>query len=179
MRRILKRVTARFCRDEGGAASTIEFAIIMPLFALFLGAMVELGWMNIRHAMLERGLDTTVREIRLATGFVPTYETIRDKICASAGIIPDCIATLRLEMKVVDPRAFTGIPDAAECQNSAEDPRPLRNFQSGEDNDIMLLRACYKFEPIFPTTGLGGSLVKDAQGFTAIVSTSAFVQEPR
>ena len=43
----------------------------------------------------------------------------------------------------------------------------------------MLLRACYKFKPVFPTTGLGGQLTKDSEGFTAIVSTSAFVQEPR
>lgn len=179
MKALLKSALARFCRDEQGGASVIEFAIVVPLFALFLGAMVELGWMNIRHAMLERGLDTTVREIRLSTGFVPSYEAIRDRICDSAGILPDCQATLRLEMKVVDPRAFVSIPARAECQNSIEDPRPLRNFQSGEDNDMMLLRACYKFKPVFPTTGLGGSLTQDDEGFTAIVSTSAFVQEPR
>lgn len=176
---ILKRAAARFCKDESGAASVIEFVIILPLFAVFLGAMVEMGWMNIRHAMLERGLNTTVREIRLSTGFVPEYSDIRQKICDTAAIIPECTNTLRLEMKVVDPRAFAGIPSAAECQNSAEDARPLRNFQSGDDNEIMLLRACYKFKPVFPTTGLGGQLAKDSEGFTAIVSTSAFVQEPR
>ena len=58
MTRNLKQATARFCKDESGAASVIEFAIVLPLFAVFLGAMVEMGWMNIRHAMLERGLDT-------------------------------------------------------------------------------------------------------------------------
>ncbi|WP_417523747.1 TadE/TadG family type IV pilus assembly protein [Marinovum sp.] len=179
MNSILKRATARFCKDESGAASTIEFAIILPVFALFLGASVELGYLNLRHAMLERGLDTTVREIRLSTGFVPSYDAIRDKICDTAAIIPDCASTLRLEMKVVEPRAFVGIPATAECQNSAEDARPLRNFESGEDNEMMLLRACFKFKPIFPTSGLGNLLVKDADGYTAMVATSAFVQEPR
>ncbi len=179
MTSFLKQVSARFCRDESGGASVIEFAIIMPLFAVFLGMMVELGWMNIRHAMLERGLDTTVRTIRLATGFVPDYTAIRQEICDSAAIIDDCMDRLRLEMKVVDPRAFDGIPATAECQNSAADARPLRNFQSGEDNEMMLLRACYMFKPIFPTTGLGNLLEQDSDGYTAIVSTSAFVQEPR
>lgn len=43
----------------------------------------------------------------------------------------------------------------------------------------MFLRACAKFEPVFPTLGMGDNLVKDGAGMYALVSTSAFVQEPR
>ncbi len=38
---------------------------------------------------------------------------------------------------------------------------------------------CAMIEPVFPTTGLGENVVKDGSGRFALVSTSAFVQEPR
>ncbi|MGY3437419.1 MULTISPECIES: TadE/TadG family type IV pilus assembly protein [unclassified Marinovum] len=178
MIRTLKNSVARFRKDETGTA-TIDFVIVVSLFAIFLGASVELGYTNIRHAMLERGVDTTVRQIRLSTGSVPSYAELRTEICNSAGIIANCEENLRLEMKVVDPRAFVAIPPEADCQNAEETPQPVRQFQSGIDNDLMLLRACLTFKPVFPTTGVGGAMKKDDKGYVSIASTSAFVQEPR
>jgi len=43
----------------------------------------------------------------------------------------------------------------------------------------MILRACAKFDPVFPTTGLGKHIDKDGAGQYALTSISAFVQEPR
>lgn len=178
MMRFLKTTAARFCRDESGMAP-IEFPILMFAFAILLAGACEMGYLNLRHAMLERGLDTTVREIRLSTGFIPDYGNIRDQICETAAIIPNCKENLRLEMKVVDPRAFSGMPAAADCINAEEVARPLRSFENGEANQLMLLRACLSFKPIFPTTGLGDALAKDSDGYAHITATSSFVQEPR
>ena len=178
MKRFLNNSVARFRREDSGSV-TIEFAIIMSIFVIILGAAVELGYMNLRHAMLERGLDTTAREVRLNTGEVPTYSDLKDSICETATIIPNCVNNLRLEMKVVDARSFDPIPNTADCQNAEEEPKPLREFNSGLDNDLMLMRACLMFKPIFPTTGIAAHLNKDNEGYVALVSTSAFVQEPR
>ncbi|MCJ7874680.1 pilus assembly protein [Marinovum sp. 2_MG-2023] len=178
MRSMMRAAARRFCRDERGTA-TIDFAIIVTMFATILGASVEMGYLNIRHAMLERGLDTTVRELRLATGFVPGHDAIRQSICDRAGIITDCAENLRLEMKVVDPRSFEAIPGSADCRNADQEARPLRNFQAGAANELMLLRACLMFKPVFPTSGLAAELSKDNEGYAALVATSAFVQEPR
>ena len=43
----------------------------------------------------------------------------------------------------------------------------------------MILRACAKITPVFPTTGLGKNIDKDGAGQFQLVSISAFVQEPR
>ncbi len=43
----------------------------------------------------------------------------------------------------------------------------------------MILRACAKIDPVFPTTGLGKNMVKDGYGQYALTSTTVFVQEPR
>ena len=43
---------------------------------------------------------------------------------------------------------------------------------------MMLLRACVKFKPMYPTTGLGFAWEKDGSGRARMVSMAAFVQEP-
>ena len=43
---------------------------------------------------------------------------------------------------------------------------------------MMFLRACYKYTPITPAGTLSSNLPKDAEGYTALVATTAFVHEP-
>ena len=52
-------------------------------------------------------------------------------------------------------------------------------YKNGQENELMILRACAKISPVFPTTGLGKNVTKDGSGQFALVSISAFVQEPR
>lgn len=168
----------RFRNEEEGSA-TIEFSIYFTIFFFILAAAVEIGYMNLRHSLLERGGDIATREIRLNTGAVPTYEKVRQTICDEAVIVEGCADNLRLEMIEVDPRSFTAIPPSADCLNAEEEPRPVRNFINGRDNQLMLIRACLKYKPAMPTTSFGLALKKDAQGYAQMVVTSAFVQEPR
>jgi hypothetical protein len=42
----------------------------------------------------------------------------------------------------------------------------------------MMLRACYKYRPITPAGAIAAAMPKDSEGYAAIVSFSAFVQEP-
>lgn len=175
----IKKFARPFRRDEDGNA-TIEFALYFTVFFVILSAGVELAYLNLRHAMLERGVDLVTRDIRLSTGHTPTYDEVRQRICDNAVILTDCSSSLRLEMIQVDPRGFTAAdPGSVDCQNSVEEPHPVRNFVHGQDNEIMLIRACLKFKPIMPSTSLGKALNKDSDGFSQLVVTSAFVQEPR
>ncbi|MFZ7093218.1 TadE/TadG family type IV pilus assembly protein [Primorskyibacter sp. 2E233] len=170
---------ARRFRSEEDGNATVEFAVYFTVFFLLLAAGVEIAYMNLRHAMLERGVDLATREIRLSTGHIPTYEEVRGMICEKATILDDCANNLRLEMVQVDPRDFTSAPVDADCQNAVQDPHPVRNFVPGQDNELMLVRACLKYKPMLPTTSLGKKLNKDAEGYAQMVVTSAFVQEPR
>ncbi len=174
----MRRRTARFLRNEDGN-STIEFVVYFSVFFFVLAAGVEIAYLNLRHAMLERGLDLATREIRLATGHIPSYDDVRTHICEEATILDDCESNLRLEMVQVNPRSFVQVQQQADCVNAEEEPRPVRAFEDGQDNDLMLIRACLKFKPLMPTTGLGKELNKDDEGYAQLVVTSAFVQEPR
>lgn len=178
MIRALRSTLRRFRRDEAGNA-TIEFAITFPALIVLMLSGLELGFVTLEHSMLERALNLTVRDIRLGTGSAPQHDEIKTMICDRAGFIPNCSTSLKLEMIQVDPRAWAGLDLTPDCTDKSEEVLPVRNFVNGQSNDLMILRACAKIDPVFPTTGLGSSLATDAYGQFALVSTTVFVQEPR
>jgi hypothetical protein len=169
----------RFRNDEDGNM-VIEFVIFVPLLFTIFMTSVELGIYSMRQMWLDRGLDMTVRLVRLGTGATPDHDALKDMICERAGFIPDCSTSLKLEMQPVDPRNFAGIATPIDCVDQSQPvlPEDAPTYVAGQEHDLMLLRACVKFDPIFPTTGLGFSFVKDGSGQVQMSAMSAFVQEP-
>jgi len=167
----------RFLADEGGSAS-VEFVIVFPAYLALMIMSIELGFVTLRHTLLERGLDIAVREIRLGTGTAPEHDEIKQLVCENALMIRDCEKNLRLEMRSADIRAFNSLDTTIDCTDSAEPTKPVKQFTPGQQNELMLLRACLRFDPIFPDFALGSALNKDANGQTGIFSMTAFVQEP-
>ncbi|WP_282060550.1 TadE/TadG family type IV pilus assembly protein [Roseobacter litoralis] len=175
----LREFLRRFRRDEGGQIA-VEFVIMVPLvFTIFMTA-IELGVYSMRQMWLDRGLDIAVREVRLNTSSIPTHDALKQTICVNAGFIPDCQNSLKLEMVRIDPRVFAQLDPIADCIDlslpiSSQD---APNYQSGNEHDLMILRACVRFNPIFPTTGLGFQFAKDNGRDAVMTAMSAFVQEP-
>ncbi|EAQ01943.1 hypothetical protein OB2597_00960 [Pseudooceanicola batsensis HTCC2597] len=163
--------------DETGAV-VADFAIMLPVFTMFMLSSVEMGLMTFRQTMLERGLDMAVRDLRLGFEENPTHASIKEATCSYAGFLPDCSTGLRLEMQPVDLRDYTALPSDADCVDRSEEVQPVRRFVNGGSNQLMVLRACIKIAPIFPTVGLGKQVAKDGNGDIALFSTSAFVNEP-
>ncbi len=177
MIRPLARSLARFRRGTDGAV-TVEFVIVFPVLMLFLLFALELSFITLRHAMLERGLDLTVRQIRLGYATPPDHPTIKGMVCDFSKLGGNCEQNLRLEMKPVDPRAYSGLDPRADCFDAAEPTRPVRQFTAGQRNQLMILRACLKYSPFFPGATLGEALHTDSSGMAAVTSMAAFVQEP-
>ena len=167
-----------FRGDESGAVATIPFALWVPLFLTVIIAGLEMGALSIRHTQLERALDITVREVRLGTGENLDHSSLKTMICDNAPILSDCTQMLRLEMHPLSLREWQYPEQTADCQDEPDSVRPLREFTPGDPNELMFLRACYKYKPIVPTGALASALPKDELGYTALVSFSAFVQEP-
>ncbi|WP_282094622.1 TadE/TadG family type IV pilus assembly protein [Epibacterium ulvae] len=167
-----------FGRDEDGNI-TVEFVILFPLLMLILVMTIELGLILVRGMMLERALDLTVRELRLTTGITRQHDEIRDAICSRATFVNDCDTEMRVEMIRVDPFDFPAINHIPDCIDNAESVSPVRTFQNGQSNELMFIRACMKFDPLFPTLALGEALSKDESGRIKLFTASAFVQEPR
>ncbi len=177
MIRALAKILRLFRRSEEGSA-TVEFVLVFPMFMVLFTSAFEVGLMMTRHVMLERGLDMAVREVRLNTGAAPSPDQFKSMICDGAGIIPDCMNTLKLEMRPIDPRNWSNIPRKADCVNTNQPFLPNRNFEAGTQNQIMIVRACSLFSPFFAATGIGFDIPRYSGDFYALISISAFVMEP-
>ncbi|QFT81854.1 TadE-like protein [Roseovarius sp. THAF27] len=172
-----KTAFRRLINDEAGSA-TVEFVLVFPLYLSFMLMSIELGFVTMRHTLLERGLDMAVREVRLGTGTAPQHDDIKDLVCDNAFMVLNCKEKLRLEMRPANIFALQTLDTTADCTDKAEPAKPVRTFTPGVANQLMLMRACYKYEPFFPKQFLGSALDKDASGEAKIVSMTAFVQEP-
>ncbi|MFK7876577.1 MAG: TadE/TadG family type IV pilus assembly protein [Paracoccaceae bacterium] len=175
----LKRGLAQFHQREDGNM-TIEFLVFIPLlFTIFLTS-IELGIYQMRQMFLDRGMDMAVREVRLNTGANFSHATLKTSICNYAGFLEDCETQLKLELRPVDIRTFQQLNAQADCTDASQPVTPNRAFVLGGQHEVMLMRACYKFKPIFASTGLGYSLAEngDSAGMAQMISLSAFVQEP-
>ncbi len=172
----LASFTRRFCRSEDGNA-TIEFALIFPAIMFFILSAAELALVTMQQSMLERAVDLTVRDIRLGTGTDQQHDDIKDSICERAKFINNCSKNMRLEM--IQQSAFDGIKldEVPDCTDNSEEVKPVRNFVNGRSNELMILRACARITPIFPTSKLGKVIVDDT-GQYSLTATTAFVQEP-
>lgn len=168
----------RFRRQEDGSAIVIEFVIFIPiLFTAFLMA-TELGIYSMRQMFLDRGLDVAVRYIRLNTNTVITHKKVKDLICANAGFLEDCDETLRLELVPTNMRTFGALNNNIDCVDTSAPIQPVRGFTLGQAQQLMMLRACVKYKPVFATSGIGRHVSKDGTGRARMTSIAAFVQEP-
>lgn len=177
MKRLISPFLRRFRRDEDGGPS-VEFVIVFVPFIIIFAAAFELGMLMTRHVMLERGLDMAIREVRLNTGDQLSEDEFRSMVCNAAGLIPDCSNQLRLEMVRVDPFNWSDVPRVADCIEASQPLAPARNFQNGIDNEIMVVRACARSQPLLPKFGFGSFLADMDGGYYRLISTSAFVMEP-
>lgn len=177
LKQTLFRPFSQFSRQERGAA-TVEFVLWFPLFVSLLLASVESGIVMVRHVMLERGLDLTVRALRLGLWTDPDHDDLKAAICDAAGILPDCATALTIELVPVSTATWQMPAGPVPCIDRSEAIQPVTQLVPGAGNELMLIRVCAKFTPLFPTTGVGLGLPKDGAGQYALVSASAFVNEP-
>ena len=156
----------------------VPFALWTPVFLGLIVSSIELGTVTIRHTVLERSLDSTVRELKLGTG-ASDHAGIKASICSQSNVLPGCEDRLHIEMITLDMNNWAAPDMTADCVDTTSVTTPQRTFQHGGSHEMTLIRACYKFKPATPIGGLNASLSKDADGFSALVSTTAFVSEPR
>ena len=166
----------RLWRDDTGVAS-VEAAVVFPIIMSLVLMALEAGVYMTRQVLLDRGMDEAVRTVRLSTFDPPDYSELKQIICTNAGIIDDCTNSITLEMRRFDPRQDFVTPGETSCVDRVEDVEPTTTYEVGSDNEIMFLRACVKFDPIFPTSGWSMSKT-DELGEFALVSMSVYVSEP-
>ncbi len=166
----------RFARDED-ASATVEFVILVPAVMWIVFSVIESGWLMTQQTMLNRGLNLSIRDLRLGRDPNPTADSIKQNICDYAGILRNCMSSLSLELVTLgDPIGG----NSAVCVDRASEVDPVVEFDPGSHvyQEIMVARACFVVDPLIPGAGFGAALPKDPTGGYHMVSFSAFVNEP-
>lgn len=178
MTAFLRRAARALRRDDGVAS--LEFVIALPVFLMVFMASFESAMLMTRFVMLERGLDMTVRELRLGGYENPTHAMLKREICSHTVMFADCESILMLELRPVATANWQTLDSTATCVDRDAQINPLTDLSAGLENQMMVVRACAVFEPIFPTTGIGLNLprVRTGSDDYGLVATSAFVNEP-
>lgn len=177
MIRKLRMKLRAFGRDDEGIAA-VEFAMSFPfIFLLFIFA-VELGLIMTKTVMLEHSLDMAMRDLRLGRMENPTSDKLKDEICDRLAIIDNCRSQIMIELQPINTNNWVMPNQPVSCVDRDEEIQPVVSFTLGQQNQIMLVRACVLVEPLFPATGIGALLPKDSQGGFGMAAYSAFVNEP-
>lgn len=180
----------RFLRDESGMAS-LEFAIFFPALCVIFFMMAEVAVFQARAVLLDRGVDTAVRELRIGAIENPTHENIKNRICEMAYLIEtSCARGLRLEFITINPDDGTFQRPEPNCRDiSAEEaagdfnPAEAFNVDAGDRTEIMFVSACLVIRPVIPNGIMGAqfrfrSPTSDSSRY-ALVAQSAFMNEPQ
>jgi hypothetical protein len=173
----LLRLPRAFARREDGN-STIEFVLVLPvLMTLFMMAF-EAGWFMVKSTMLERSVNMAIRGVSLGHIANPTPASVKQAICERAVVLTDCEANIMMELRPISQTTWAMPPQAITCVNRDEPIQPALPYDVGANNDIMLVRVCILSRAIFPTTGLGAGLVRNAQGEIGLTAVQVYVNEP-
>jgi hypothetical protein len=175
---MIRRLLRRFARSDEGSM-TAEVAILTPLFIMLLLCTIEAGMLMVRHTMLDRAIDITVRGLRLGHYENPTLAQLRADICSRVTVMPRCTQDLMIELRPIQ-RAVWDVPTGRQpCIDRTTEIEPATTFIPGGENELVLIRVCAIFNPLFPTTPWGLRLPLDSSGGYQLLSMSSFVNEPR
>jgi hypothetical protein len=171
----------RFRRDESGTSS-IEFVILFPIFMSVFFAGFETGLLMLRNAMLERATDLAVRQLRIGTPNPPDFLEFKEMVCDNVFFIDACMDRVQVQLNPVDMNTWGPLDGDPRCVDvgwdETIDPFNETQYSVGANNELMMVRICVLFQPIFPGVGHGLGLRYDGEGNYAMVTTTAFVNEP-
>lgn len=142
----------RFRQSQEGAV-TAEFVIGFPIVFIMVLLLLELCFMMVRSTMLQHGLDTVLREVRLGEIVNPQATDLERMICDRIGIVPDCTTSLVLEFTQVDLATFAMPGTQAPCERRSEamtQARAGQAYATGEQNQLVVVRACIVMDSITP-----------------------------
>ncbi|MBZ4023368.1 hypothetical protein CKO11_12960 [Rhodobacter sp. TJ_12] len=169
----------RLRHSEEGAV-TIPALLWLPLFIMIMAASVEMGVLIIKQTLFDRGIDLTTRILRLGLEDLPSHEQLKRSICTNIAFIPDCMDRLAVEVFPVDTDTWTATNQAAAlCVDSSNAASISPQILRGGTNQLMILRACLKIDTMMEVNPLAMALARDVDGRAALVSVTAFVNEPR
>lgn len=169
----LTRWSRRFVRARTGATA-VEFALLALPFLTLLFGILELGLIFVVSAALDNAMTEVSRTIRTGEINASTYNSasgLRGEICKQMGWGgPDCGGNLAVEVRKLT--SYTLPPSPFTDGKFRQD----LNYDATGENDIVMVRAYYKWTVIAPLLSKG--MATSADGTRLLTSTLVFRNEP-
>ena len=175
-RQRLRRMLRSLIRSERGAAA-VEMALVAVPFLMLLFGIVEIGLIFMISTSLENGMDLAARTIRtgqLQTAGSATAASFKTTICNSFGWFQaDCNTNLAVDVRTYS--TFASVTAPQPVQNKVFNNAAL-TFTPGTPNDIVVVRAYYKWTLIAPFFNQAFQQLNG--GVALLTATAAFRNEP-
>lgn len=171
----IKQSLRRFMRCEDGITA-VEFSLVgMPFVLLMLG-IVEVGMAFAASSLLEGGTNSAARMVRTGQvqNSVDPEGTFRAALCGHVSSFIKC-GDLTYEVLTVPDNDYSNAGGLAPNYN-AEGEMLSGGFDPGEENDVVLIRAFYKY-PFF-TYQIGESMSGGSGNSMPLVTTMVIKNEP-
>ena len=171
----LKAALERWADDKRGVAA-VEFALIATPFFFLIFGLLEVCVLFIMSSVLEHGVNEAARGIRTGqmqdSGF--NEVAFKTSVCAELFDLLDCDVKLRFDVKTFSSFANTQNPSVLDADGNLDDSD--FDFDMGEANDIVVVRAFYEWELITPI--LSAPLSNMSNDRRLLQATVAFRNEP-
>ncbi|HWA29767.1 MAG TPA: TadE/TadG family type IV pilus assembly protein [Rhizomicrobium sp.] len=180
----LKATIAESCRslrrrwraNRGSAA--IEFALVAPVFFLFLFGIIETGVIYFGTAMIQNATDDTARMVR--TGQLSgtlTSDQLVTQVCSEVtGLITavDCKNNLKVDLRSYTNFGGSSYPSVTKPDGTI-DPNKIK-VENAADCSVVLFRTFYPWTIMTP---LMSALIENTQtGQYMLSASAAFRTEP-
>jgi Flp pilus assembly protein TadG len=173
-----RRLRRRWRADGEKGSAAIEFAMVAPVFFLFLFGIIETGVIFFGTAMLQNATDDVARQIRTGTltGKLTQTELVQNICQEINGLISsaDCTKNLQVDLRSYASFGSSAYPSVADS-NGMIDPAKLE-VDPAADCSVVLLRSFYPWKILTPMMSV--LLQNTTTGFRMLSSSSAFRTEP-
>ena len=178
-----RRLLAALSRDKRGVTS-VEFALLAPVFFAMLFSLFEVGILLTRMAMVDHAVNVVSKQVY--TGVVTkgvetgtlSQSDLEAAVCDVTGmVIPDCASEITVELTEITSLSELPTSDAT-CEDASLDLDPAVNFNPGVANSVVFMRVCLTVDLITPGLGFGLNLAKTSTDRYELISSAAFLNEP-
>ncbi|MBB5518896.1 TadE/TadG family type IV pilus assembly protein [Amphiplicatus metriothermophilus] len=168
-----------FARDRGGA-SAVEFAIVAPVFLMFMFSTFEVAWFYFVNATVDSASINAARLLR--TGQVQKAELDKneffyDVVCPKLKLFGDCSSRLTVEVKTFS--SFSELvadTTPVVCQDEEQTVIDAIPYEPGADESIVRLRLCFMYDTINPAIGM--KLAQNEAGQRKVMASYILRVEP-
>ncbi|MEM6414046.1 MAG: TadE/TadG family type IV pilus assembly protein [Pseudomonadota bacterium] len=173
----ISELLTRFVSDRCGGVSSVEFALIGPVFLALIFSILELGLTMLKMSLLDFAVADAAKLVYVGTP--PTQSELEDFICDKARFFSACKENITVELTPIS--GFEDPPSSdAPCKDGddVDQIAPAVTYNAGGANSIMYMRVCITTNIVTPGLGLGVNLVKTGTSRAQVISQVAFMNEP-